>query len=146
MQRPTVIVVSDHPQVFEKMRRGLEPELDALMMFPHAESVVAATAALMPQAVVVDLSRRSVRCGAMAARVLEELPDARVVLLLDKEANPDVKRREWLESGMERDKLGPELTRCLDRAFGGKVRAIDVDMRAPRGATYELAYYAASNR
>lgn len=144
MQRSTIIVVSDHREVFEKMRAGLEQEYEVLAMFPHLESVVAAAGALRPTAVVVDLSNRSVRCGAMATGLLEEMPDVRMVLLLEREPNPDVKRRAWLESGLERDKLGPRLSRGLDRAFGGKVRAIDVDVRGPedppRGAIYEVAY------
>ena len=131
MHRPTVIVVSDHSEVFDKARAGLEAELEVLALFPHAESVVAAAAAVMPRAVVVDLSQRSVRCAEMLSRLLDEIPETRLVLLLEPETNPDVKRRNWLERGLERDRLSPDLARGLDRAFGGKMRAIGVETRGP---------------
>ena len=144
MQRPTVIVVSDHAEVFESMRAGLDPDFEVLTMFPHAESVIAAAGALSPHAVIVDLSKRSVRCGAMTSRVVEEIPEIRLVLLLDRERNPDVKRREWLESGLERDRLSPDLALGLERALGGKVRAVNVHVRdhddAPHGSIPEVLY------
>lgn len=142
MLRSTVIVVSDHREVFDRMQATLEADFEVLVMHPHAESVIAAAGALEPQAVIVDLSRPSVRCGAMAARVLDEIPDVRMVLLLDREPNPDVKRHEWLERGLERDMLEPALARGLDRAFGGKVRAVHVEAGAdaPLAPIPDVAY------
>jgi hypothetical protein len=85
-----------------------------------------------------------VRCGATAARLLEEIPDVRLVVLLDREANPDVKRRPWLDSGIERDMLGPDLARVLDRALRGKLRAVSVSADAVEdplsGPIQEVAY------
>ena len=126
MNRPLVLVVSDHPLVFERIRAGFGPDFDVLTMAPHAESVIAAVGALDPDAVIADLSGRSVRSAPATAQLLEELPGARLVVLMDLEANPDVRRRDWLDRGLERDMLGPDLALGLRRAFGGKVRALRV--------------------
>ena len=143
MQRPLVLVVSDHPLVFDRIRAAFEPEFDVLTMAPHAESVIAAVGVLDPEAVIADLSGRSVCTTPLTARLLEELPEARVVVLMDREANPDVRRRTWLENGLERDALGDELAGGLSRAFGGKVRALHVtadEPEAPFGDMPEIGY------
>jgi DNA-binding NarL/FixJ family response regulator len=143
MQRPLVLVVSDHPLVFDRIRAAFEPDFDVLTMAPHAESVVAAVGILDPEAVIADLSGRSVRTAPLTARLLEELPDARLVVLMDREPNPDARRREWLESGLERDALGPELASGLRRAFGGRVRALHItadEPEAPFGDMPEVGY------
>jgi DNA-binding NarL/FixJ family response regulator len=138
-----VLIVSDHPLVFDNIRGSFEADFDVLTMVPHAESVIAAADVLAPEAVIVDLSRRSVRSAAVTARLLDEVPDVRLVVLMDVEANPDVKRRVWLERGLEQEALGPELARSLRNAFGGKVRAFSVeasDQDLLAGPTSEAFY------
>ncbi len=137
MKRPLLLVVSDHPLVFESIRAGFEPDFEVLTMCPHAESVIVAAGVLEPSTVIVDLSRRSVQSAAMTARLMEEIPDLPLVLLLDRETNPDVKRRSWLERGLEQDSLGAELAFGLRRAFGGSVRAVHVDAKASDDALLE---------
>ena len=127
MQRPLVLVVSDHPLVFDRIRAGFEPEFEVMTMAPHAESVIAAVGILEPDAVIADLSGSAVRSAAMTARLLEEAPETRLVVLMDREANPDVRRRDWFERGLEQAKLGPILALGLYRAFGGRVRALNVE-------------------
>jgi hypothetical protein len=136
MKRPLVLVVSDHPLVFDSIRAGFEPDFEVMTMRPHAESVIVAAGVLEPLAVIVDLSRRSVSSAAMTKRVLEEIPDLPLVLLLDRETHPDIKRREWIERGLEFDSLGPELALGLHRAFGGRVRAVHVDGNVAPGEAF----------
>jgi hypothetical protein len=99
-------------------------------MAPHAEPVIVAAGVLDPCIVIVDLSRRSVRSAAMTARLLEEMPGLPLVVLLDREANPDIKRRA-LDRGLERDRLATELERGLERAFGMRMRVVQVEANAP---------------
>lgn len=84
MSRPTVLVVSDHPIVFDRIRTMLEPEFDAMSLVAHPESVVAAVGALEPTILVVDLSTATVRGSHVVARVREELPEQRCITLVDR--------------------------------------------------------------
>ena len=131
MKRSLILVVSDHPLVFDGVRAGFEPDFDVVTMAPHAESVIVAAGVLDPCIVIVDLSRRSVRSAAMTARLLEEMPGLPLLVLLDREANPDIQRREWLDRALERDRLATELERGLERAFGMRVRAVQMEANAP---------------
>ncbi|MCB1020978.1 MAG: response regulator transcription factor [Bryobacterales bacterium] len=134
MNRRMLFAVSDRPSALERIRAAFEPETEVVALAPHADSVIAAAAILEPAAVIVDLSDGCTQSAATTTRVLEEMPELRVVALLNRESHPDVKRRGWLEAGLELDTLtlnvGPELARGLELAFRGRVRAICLDAKA----------------
>ncbi|MBI1358288.1 MAG: response regulator [Acidobacteria bacterium] len=134
MPRPTVLVVSDHPLVFDRIRTALEPVFATLTLVAHPESVVAAVGAIDPTILVVDLLSPSVRGEEVLARVREELPLQRVVALVETRAHaiPDgvktvrrgesltdlpLKIREILGGGEARDggDVPPEAAAWLER-------------------------------
>jgi hypothetical protein len=129
-----VLVASDHRMTFDSIRSTFEPDFDVLTMFPHPESVIAAAGALDPFVIVVDLSRRSTNSAAMMTRLLEEIPLIPLVVLLDREANPDASGREWAERGVGGGSLASALTPALELALGGRIRAVVVDSGAPENA------------
>ena len=85
MSRPTVLVVSDHPLVFDRIRTQLEPSFDTLALVAHPESVVAVVGALEPMILVIDLMSPTAPGREVLDRVRAELPEQRLVSLVIEE-------------------------------------------------------------
>ncbi len=100
MLRPTVLIVSDHPLVFDRVRSMLEPSFDTLALMAPPESVVAAVSALEPMILVVDAASPSLKGQDLVERVREELPEQRLIALVEeasaseRASSPEVPRAE----------------------------------------------------
>ncbi len=90
MIRPTVVVVSDHPLVLDRVRAMLESAFDTISLMAHPESVVATVSAIEPLLVVVDASAGSLKGWEVLKRVREELPTRRMIAVTDDIAPADL--------------------------------------------------------
>jgi CheY-like chemotaxis protein len=81
MPRPTVLVISDRPLVFDRIRIMLEPAFDTLALVAHTESIVSSVAAMEPMILVVDLRSVDIRGREVVERIRASLPNQRVIAL-----------------------------------------------------------------
>jgi len=56
MNRPTIVLAEDHAHVAAQLRRLLDSAFDVVAVVAHGEALVKATARLMPDIVVADIS------------------------------------------------------------------------------------------
>ena len=81
MRRPRVMVADDHRIFAEGLKRLLEPEYEVVSIVKDGKSLIAAAKELQPDVIVADISMPGVSGIEAARQILEDNPDARVVLL-----------------------------------------------------------------
>jgi DNA-binding NarL/FixJ family response regulator len=79
--RPRVVLAEDHAPMAQKLRALLEPSCDVVESVANGTALVAAVAALQPDAIVSDIGMPGLS-GLRAARIiLATHPDARIILV-----------------------------------------------------------------
>ena len=129
MSQPTVLVVTDHALVYDRLRTALEPSFVVMTLVAHPESVVAVVGAVDPTILLVDLLAASVRGEEVIARVREELPEQRIVALAESNATPLPEPVAVVHRGESLTELPLKIREILG---GGKARYEDLPAEAAR--------------
>ncbi len=119
MRRPTVVLVSDRPQLAEQLQDALDPVFDLVVMVAHPPSVLSVIGAVAPAVVVVDRASHGLAVDDTLRLLQQEEPGQKLLLIDD---DPD---RDWSDSfelfdvrRVPSETLMPDLLIELRRALG----------------------------
>jgi len=81
MNRPTIILAEDHPNVAEQLRRLLSDDFDVVAVVSHGEALVKAALRLKPDIVVTDISMPGMDGIKAAQEILLHQPSVGIVFV-----------------------------------------------------------------
>jgi DNA-binding NarL/FixJ family response regulator len=81
LPRLRVVLADDHEAVANRLRTLLDVDCDVVAVVADGESLIQAVNALAPDVIVSDVSMPGVNGLAAARTILQQHPDARIVLL-----------------------------------------------------------------
>lgn len=81
MNRPTIVLAEDHPNVAEQLRRLLSGTFDVLAVVGHGEALVKAALRLKPDVVVTDISMPGMDGFRAAQELSREMPSLGIVFV-----------------------------------------------------------------
>jgi DNA-binding NarL/FixJ family response regulator len=121
-RRPTVLLADDHAATSEQLRRLLQVHFDVVGQSADGAALVAAEAALKPDAIVTDLSMPGLDGIDATTLIRQRHPDARIVLVTV-HAEP-VLMDQGLAAGalgyVLKDSAGDELVIAVYAALNGR--------------------------
>jgi DNA-binding NarL/FixJ family response regulator len=79
--RPRVVLAEDHAPMAQRLRALLEPSCDVLEIVEDGSALIAAVAALQPDAIVSDIAMPGMSGLAAARIILAEHPSARILFV-----------------------------------------------------------------
>lgn len=81
MNRPTIVLAEDHPNVAEQLRRLLSASFDILAVVGHGEALVKAALKLKPDVVVTDISMPGMDGMKAAQEIAQQQPAVGIVFV-----------------------------------------------------------------
>jgi len=81
MNRPTIILAEDHPNVAEQLRRLLGSDFDVVAVVGHGEALVKAALRLKPDIIVTDISMPGLDGIKAAQEILLHQPSVGIVFV-----------------------------------------------------------------
>jgi DNA-binding NarL/FixJ family response regulator len=81
MNRPTIVLAEDHPNVAEQLRRLLSSAFDVVAVVGHGEALVKAALRLNPDIVVTDISMPGMDGIRAAQELAQQMPSLGIVFI-----------------------------------------------------------------
>jgi DNA-binding NarL/FixJ family response regulator len=81
MNRPTIVLAEDHPNVAEQLHKLLSSAFDVVAVVGHGEALVKAALKLNPDAVVTDISMPGMDGLRAAQELLQRMPSLAIVFV-----------------------------------------------------------------
>jgi DNA-binding NarL/FixJ family response regulator len=81
MDRPTIVLAEDHPNVAEQLRRLLSTAFDVVAVVGHGEALVKSALKLRPDIVVTDVSMPGMDGIRAAHELAQQLPSLGIVFV-----------------------------------------------------------------
>jgi len=81
MNRPTIVLAEDHPNVAEQLRKLLSGAFEVVAVVGHGEALVKTALRLKPDAVVTDISMPGMDGIRAAQELVREMPSLAVVFV-----------------------------------------------------------------
>ena len=81
MNRPTIVLAEDHPNVAEQLRRLLSSAFDVVAVVGHGEALVKSALKLKPDAVVTDISMPGMDGFRAAQELKQQMPSLAIVFV-----------------------------------------------------------------
>lgn len=81
MNRPTIVLAEDHPNVAEQLRRLLGTAFDVLAVVGHGEALVKTALKLKPDIVVTDISMPGMDGFRAAQELVQQMPSLGIVFV-----------------------------------------------------------------
>jgi DNA-binding NarL/FixJ family response regulator len=81
MNRPTIVLAEDHPNVAEQLRRLLATAFDVVAVVGHGEALVKAALKLKPDVVVTDISMPGMDGFRAAQELAQQMPSLGIVFV-----------------------------------------------------------------
>jgi DNA-binding NarL/FixJ family response regulator len=81
MNRPTIVLAEDHPNVAEQLRRLLGATFDVVAVVGHGEALVKSALRLKPDVVVTDISMPGMDGFRAAQELAQQMPSLGIVFV-----------------------------------------------------------------
>ena len=81
MNRPTIVLAEDHPNVAEQLRKLLSATFDVVAVVGHGEALVKSALKLKPDVVVTDISMPGMDGLRAAQQLLQQMPSLAIVFV-----------------------------------------------------------------
>jgi DNA-binding NarL/FixJ family response regulator len=81
MNRPTIVLAEDHPNVAEQLHKLLSAAFDVVAVVGHGEALVKAALKLKPDLVVTDISMPGMDGIRAAQELLQQMPSLGIVFV-----------------------------------------------------------------